>query len=222
MRAVGWLTIGLGLACAGVPDEPPPTPMPPQPPASAEVAAPAGDWIAAAVDEALSFEVMPGTTGEEDDGTRAAALRTFFETHPEYSDPARREALAMHACGLDGTEAAHEFLVNPPPKEPVLVDVVAEDWKVFVTHADSYCTSDDWGWYSAEAGQFATARGAVTAGGSPTNDVVIVRREGTEVARAPLSGQGWLMLRSGKPAEELPYDPSFQDAMEAYLGAAAR
>ena len=135
LSALSALVAALSLACAGGPTTPEPaapSPAPGQPasltqaapPPASEAAAAAGTapppgWVDQAVAEALEWEVMPGTTGEPDDGTRAAALRSFFLAHPEYSDADRRSLLANEACGLGGTEAAHAWLANPPPRTPL-------------------------------------------------------------------------------------------------------
>lgn len=229
MRAALVLSALFALGCAGLGSEPaPPPPAPPVPePAPAPNPAPDPEppadeaWVDEAVAEALEWEVMPGTSGGEEDPARPAALRAFFLAHPEYRDPEQRARLAREACGLDGTEAAHAYLVNPPPKTPVIVEVSGADWKVMVSHADAHCTSDDWSWYTSEASQAAAARGAVTAYGGAENDVVVVVSAGTELARIPLSGQGWLMARAGREPAEAPYDPSsYGPAFEAYFGPA--
>lgn len=228
MRPTLLLTTILALGCAGLGTEPAPPPAEPPVPDAApappepEVAAPtADDWVTEAVEQALAWEIMPGTSGGEVDPERAATLRAFFLAHPEYRDPDKRALLARQACGLDGTEAAHAYLANPPPKTPVTVEVTGTDWKVMVAHADDHCTSDDWSWYTNEASQAASARGAVTAYGGPENDVVVVVSGGTEVARFPLSGQGWLMARAGQEPTEAAYDPSsYVGSFDAYFGPA--
>lgn len=219
---VGSVSVLVVLGCGGQSpigsmDQAAVVPVPPS--EASEPPEAEASWVDVAVQEALEWEVMPGTTAEEDDGTRAAALRTFFLAHPEYEDPARRAPLAESACGLDGTEAAHEYLVNPPPKVPVVVDVSVEDWKVFATHADRHCTSDDWGWYASESNMAAADRGVTTAHGGPDNDVLIVRRDGVEVARVPLAGQGFLVVRAGAKEQELGYAPTPEilPEMEAYF-----
>lgn len=213
MRLLATACCVANLACAGSAEPPVAGP------AGGAAAAVRDGWIDGAVEEALAWEVQPGTTAEPDDGTRAAALRAFFAAHPEYADPARRQALAAHACGL-GTEAAHAWLAAPPPRAPLVVEVAADAWEVFVAHADVHCTSDDWGWYAAEAAEAAGARGAVTGYGSPEHDVVVVRRAGVEVARAPLTGQGYLLLAAGAAAAALDYAPTPEllDDLDAYFG----
>lgn len=242
MRPLLPLYLLLLLACAGIPNpeeypdpvltpdatpapaEPTPLaplapPAPPGPPAVAANGDPA--WIAEAVAAALEWEVMPGTTGEPDDGTRAAALRTFFLAHPEYIDATLRERLASEACGL-GTEGAHEWLTKPPPKTPAIVEVNTDAWEVFVAHSQYNCTSDDWSWYSSEASEAASARGAVTGYAGANNDVVVVQREGRELARIPVKEQGFLAARAGAEPKELGYSPTPElvPDLDAYFGAA--
>lgn len=235
MRTLLPLTALVALACAGIPDpeaNPDPVLMPP-PVATEATPAPAdktpapvttnGDpaWVAQAVAEALEWEVMPGTEGEPDDGTRAAALRTFFLAHPEYADAARRERLSSEACGL-GTEAAHEWLTKPPPKTPAIVEVSTDAWEVFVAHSQYNCTSDDWSWYSNETSEAAIARGAVSGYAGPNNDVVVVQRDGREVARIPVKEQGFLVARAAAEPKEIGYSPTPEllPELDAYFGAA--
>ena len=223
MRPAWILTALATLACAGLGgNAPEPRPEPPPVPVPEPEPEPDGAWVSAAVEEALAWEVMPGTTEEPDaSGERAEALRHFFLAHPEYADPAAREPLAAHACGMDGTEAAHAWLTHPPPKTPVTIDDDRDDWRVLVVHADVHCTSDDWAWYSSEAVQGAQARGALTAWGGPDEDVVVVRSNGREVARVPLSGQGFLAARAGTEPADLPYDPSvISEGLDAMFGPA--
>lgn len=233
MRTLLPFTALLALACAGIPDPeenpdpvltPPPVATEATPaPAEAPPAAPNGDpeWVAKAVAEALEWEVMPGTEGEPDDGTRAAALRTFFLAHPEYADTARRERISFEACGL-GTEAAHEWLTNPPPKTPAIVEVTTDAWEVFVAHSPNNCTSDDWSWYSNEASEASIARGAVSGYAGPNNDVVVVQRDGRELARIPVKEQGFLVARAGAEPKEIGYAPTSElmPELDAYFGAA--
>lgn len=216
------LALLLACACARAPSAP--EAAAPDPAVEGSIppaAAPDPAWVAGAVQEALEWEIMPGTTAEEDDGTRAAALRTFFLAHPEYADPARREALAAHACGLGGTEAAHQHLASPPAPEPLIVQVSGADWRVFVAHADRWCTSDDWSWYSNEASEAAAAHGAVVAYGDPKARELVIRQGEEELARVPLAGQGFLIARAGAAPEELGYGPteSLSPRMAAYFGA---
>ncbi|MSQ04261.1 MAG: hypothetical protein EXR71_20640 [Myxococcales bacterium] len=133
--------------------------------------------------EALSWEQMPGTSGGEEDPKRPPALHAFFLGHPEYADPAHREALAGEACGMDNTEAAHAWLKNPPPRTPLILEVTSESWKVFVAHSSHHCTSDDWAYYTSEANTAASQRGADVGYADPTNDAVVVRLHGQELAR---------------------------------------
>ncbi len=183
------------------------------------VAAPLADseWVDGAVGEALVWEIMPGTTGDEDDGHRAAELRSFFLAHPEYRDPARRVILSRHACGLGGTEAAHRYLSGPPPRETLVIDVTVDDWRLLVVHADDYCTSDDWTYYSNDAQQAGIALGAATEYAGPDVVDVAVRRGGVEQSRLPVTGQGYLMVRAGQDPLDLEYSPTFKDDMEQYF-----
>lgn len=186
-------------------------------------AAPDDAWIAGAVTEALDWEVMPGTDGGEPDPARAVALRTFFKAHPEYRDPARRAALAREACGLEGTEAAHKYLTSPPPRAPVVVEVAAQDWKLFLVHRDQHCTSDDFAWYASEAAEAARTHGAAVEWAGPTNDALVVRAQGREVARIPLSGTGYLLARSGRTPRGTDYGPQELEAtFAAYYGPAGK
>lgn len=129
-RGLGAIAVAAGvffasLGCAGFTGSEAPTPVsevaagpqpavPPAPDVAPAGVAPPADaaaaadppWIADAVAEALDWEVMPGTTEDPDDGTRAAELRTFFLAHPEYADASRRTALSADGCAV-GTEAAH-------------------------------------------------------------------------------------------------------------------
>jgi hypothetical protein len=240
MRRAGLFIPPLLLACAGIPGGGSPG-APANLPSSGDAAgaptreptgagATAGEtvgtaadepaWVARAVAEALAWEVMPGTEGPEDDGTRAAALRTFFLAHPEYADPALREKLAAEACGMDGTEEAHTYLTGPRVREPLVVQVQGDAWELLVGHADHHCTSDDWSWYSTETAQEAAARGAATDYGSPKNDVLVVQRDGVELHRYPLKGQAFVMLRAGADLEPLPYQPTSENlpALDRYFG----
>lgn len=233
MRSLLLLSILATVGCAGggtgpSPSAPPAeTPPPADPPPIAEPppAAPTGEdpaWIATAVEEALAWEIMPGTSGEDEgNAERSAALRTFFLAHPEYQAEERRALLAAEACGLGGTEAAHEYLAKPPPKTPVVIEVQGADWRVLVAHADHHCTSDDWSYYSNEASEGAQARGAVTGYGGATNDAVVVQSGGVELARYPLTGQGFLAAKAGAEPTEILYDPSaIGPGLDAYFGPA--
>ncbi len=225
MQRLLWIGLPLALACGGLTTSQATPPVPsdaPEAAPQADLQAPQAPetpttWVDQAVEEALANEIMPGTSGDEDDGTRAAALRKFFEAHPEYQDPARREPLWAHACGL-GTEGAHDYLTNPPPKKEEVVEVTDEDWKVFVAHSGAACTSDDWSWYTHEVSEAAAARGAVLGHGDMDTNMVIVKRNGVEVARAPLTGFGWLALRAGKPPLDIDYDPSNVEKMDEVFG----
>jgi len=173
-------------------------------------------WIDAAVEEALDSEIMPGTSGEPD-LSRKGALKIFFKAHPEYRDADQRAQLWEHACGLDGTEAAHAFITNPPPKKPVEVEVKGDDWRVFVAHASGHCTSDDWGYYSSEANQAATEHGATTAYGNANSDQLIIRKDGKELHRIQLSGQGFIAVRAGQKPSPMVYDPGISGSVARYF-----
>ena len=176
-------------------------------------------WIDQAVQEALDWEIMPGTSGGEEDPARPQVLRAFFLSHPEYADPEQRQRLSAQACGFDGTEAAHEYLAHPPARTAVTVEVDVAEWRVLVPIVDVHCTSDDWSWYSNEASEAAVARGAVTSYGGADNDVLVVMSGGTELARVPLVGQGFLAVRAGAGPLEIDYDPSvIERSLEAYFG----
>lgn len=190
-------------------------------PGPGEVAAGDPAWVAAAVEEALAWEIMPGTTGEPEPG-RAGELRAFFLGHPEYADATRRAALAEHACGI-GTEGAHTQLTAPPAKVALELTVDAADWRVVVAHASTHCTSDDWSWYTSEVGEALQARGVAYGYGGPDHDVAVVRREGVEVARLPLAGQGFAAVRAGAAPIEVEYGPTegVLAALDPYLGTRA-
>ncbi|MCA9489814.1 MAG: hypothetical protein KC621_07815 [Myxococcales bacterium] len=226
-RRLGVTVAALTLACGGMetPVEPtsapvdPPEVVEPEPAAPPEPEDPTA-WVDEAVREALDWEIMPGTSGEEgDDGQRAEALRTFFLAHPEYAEAEAREPLAAHACGMDGTEAAHEWLTNPPPKVPLVIEVDDDEWRLLVAHADVHCTSDDWAWYSSEAISGAEARGAKTAWAGPDEDLVVVRVGGEERIRLPLTGQGFFVARANAKPGEIAYDPSaITSGLDDYFG----
>jgi hypothetical protein len=225
MRSLLLVSTALLLACAGLPSTSTSPPAGPADPAAADPTAPVPPtdpqlaWVDGAVAEALYWEVMPGTSGDEDDGTRAAELRTFFLAHPEYADAARRELLAREACGLDGTEAAHAWVSSPPARTPLVVDVQSEAWELFVAYADQNCTSDDWSWFTNEANLAAAARGATTAYADPRHDAVIVNLNGREVVRIPLEGTGYLGARAGVDPQELGYTPASElPDFDAYFG----
>lgn len=192
----------------------PEAPILPVPPAPDTVA-----WVDQAVAEALEWEVMPGTTGDPDDGTRAAALRTFFLAHPEYADAARRTPLADHACAI-GTEASHERITKPPARVPLEVTVDKDSWQLVVAHSSVLCTSDDWSWYTHEVSEAMGAMGIQYGYAPAGNDVVIVRRGGAEVARLPLEGQGYVVAGAGRSPLELGHDVSAGviEAVSKYFG----
>lgn len=193
---------------------------------SAEPAAPAAPaareapaWLDEAVEAALEWEIMPGTTGEPTP-ERAEELRAFFASHPEYEDPQRRALLADPACGLASTEAAHELLQAPAETEPLVVEVSGEGWAVVVAHVDVLCTSDDWTTYSHDALQAGADAGATTAYASADNPVVLVRAGEQELARVALEGQGFLVVRAGQEPAEIGYDPSAPEQVRVTLGGA--
>jgi hypothetical protein len=213
MRTTAAFVTLLAVACSGDPSVPvapvvPVVPVVPVAPVDEAVAEVQADWVESAVSEALGWEVMPGTTGEDDDGTRAAALRTFFQAHPEYRDPDRRALLAAEACGLGGTEQAHAWLANPPAPKALDVEVTSPDWAIFVAHADQNCTSDDWSYYSTEVGEAAAARGAGNHYAGAGTNAVVVRMAGSELIRIPLQGQGFLVARAGAEPQDLAYAPT--------------
>lgn len=191
--AAGLLILGLGCAGLGRPA--------PGPPA---VADPAVDWVDAVAEEAVAWEIMPGTTAPENP-ERPAQLRVFFAAHPEYADPARRALLADLACAF-GVEQGHERLLHPAPREALVVDVEAADWRVVVAHADGWCTSDDWSWFTNSVDEAVRAEGVTTAYGGAIHDALVVRRGGVEVGRYPLTGQGYLMVAAGRSPGEAGHD----------------
>lgn len=222
----GW-AIGVGalwaLGCGGLfgetaedgaavvdPVEVPPEPVPEieEPPEAAP------DWIDALIPKAIEWEIMPGTTADENP-ERPAQLRAFFEAHPEYRDDEALQAeLADLACAF-GVEDGHERRVNPPPATPLVVEVSTDDWRVMVAHAGGWCTSDDWSWFTNEVQEAVTAKGITWGYGDATNDVLIVKRGETELARQPLAGSGYTMLAAGKSAGETGHD-----MVDGVLGAA--
>lgn len=216
-----------------VPQPAAPTPPPAKaPPAEVSATPPVGapptaeapsasndpEWIASAVDEALQWEVMPGTSDEPKPG-RSEALRTFFLAHPEYADEGRRAKLAEHACGL-GTEGAHDWVTKPRPETPLKVTVSAPDWKVVVAHSSNNCTSDDWSWFNDQVHTGTTERGVGWGYGAPENDVLVVQRDGKEVARHALRGQGYLLVKAGSPPQEVEHSPadSVLEEVDGYFG----
>jgi hypothetical protein len=180
---------------------------------------PSEPWIDEAVAEALSWEIMPGTEAEEDDGTRAAALRAFFAAHPEYADPAKREALGRHGCGPDLTEGAHAFLNSRTPKETVYVDAPGTGWGLVAAYADVLCTSDDWTWFTAEVNQAASERGFLTTYADAKAGTIVVREGGKEVGRAVLEGQGYVLMKAGARPVLVGHDTpdTVIEAMDGYF-----
>lgn len=234
-EAIGLVGVLLGLGCGGVeallnpalePLEPgveepgaeapgveePKQPEPKQPEPE--------DWIEIAVEEALGWEEMPGTTMDEDYAEqRRGELRTFFEAHEVYADPQEREKLADLACAFQ-IEGAHERLRSPKPREAAEVEVDGDGWRLVVAHASGWCTSDDWSWFTAEVGEALEGTGIVYAYAGAENDVLVVRRGGAEVARHPLEGQGYLLLAEGRPPGEAPHDmvDGVLEAASGYFG----
>ena len=206
------LTWCFTLACSSASSaaEPKPTPV------TKSAASTDAAWIDTAIEEALDAELMPGTSGGPDP-SRKDALRAFFKAHPEYKQPDRRALLWEHACGLDGTEAAHAFITEPPPKTPVQIEVKTDDWGVLVAHASGHCTSDDWSHYSYEASEAARALGVTTAYGNPKNDALIIRRDGKELHRIKLEGQGFIAVRAGKAPMPMMYDPGISGEVKRFF-----
>lgn len=218
MKPAVCVMIALGLGCSGLGEQlPEAVPVAPEPPvAPVPVEPPPSDWVTQAVELALEAEVMPGTEGG-DSPERAAELRTFFLAHPEYQDRARLDVLLEDACA-DGVEGMHERLLHPPKKEPVVVDVDSDDWRLVVVHTDHRCTSDDWGWYTAQVAEGLAAWKVPSAYAHSDNDVVVVRRAGQEVARFPLKGQGYALFGAGREPAEVDHDMS--DSVLAQIASA--
>lgn len=186
----------------------------------ASPAAPPDDsWIDEAVEQALDWEEMPGTT-RDDDPVHTEALRSFFKTHPEYRDPARRQALADMACAL-GTEQAHERLMKPNKPAPMAVEVSGPQWQVVVAHASDWCTSDDWSVFTHTVGEAARARGIAYAYAGAEVSEVVVTAAGAEQARLTLSGQGYLMAKANAPSRGAGHDlpDGVISEMTKYFGA---
>ena len=226
--ALGWVCLG----CAGIaptpPTEvpsPPPVadrPPPPTPPPAPTPPPEPPNWIAEAIEEAVQWEVMPGTSGEEEPGRRDE-LRGFFEAHPEYEDPQKREGLADLACGM-GTEGGHAWLMKPEPKTPAVVQVSSDEWRVVLAHASHWCTSDDWAWFTNEVAEEARKHGIQYAYAGATNDVMVVMHGEEQVARYPLSEEGYLFAAPGRESENTDHDlPEFViSAMDTYFGLPSR
>lgn len=210
------LILALLLACgnpapapqAAPPTAPSSTPTPPPPPSTTAPTTPGATpaWVAEAVAEALEEEIQPGTTGEAAPG-RDVALTAFFIAHPEYENPERRGLLSRDACAV-GIEAAHARLVSPPPRTPHVVQVTTGDWRVVAIHAEGLCTSDDWGWFTSEVGEALRPLGVVVEGTTADNDVLVVQVNGAEVARAPLTDDGYTALRPGKAPLQVGHAPT--------------
>lgn len=190
-----------------------PKPEPEEPPEQV-------DWIDAAVQEAIGWEEQPGTMLDEAYvQRRLPELRTFFQAHPEYEDPERRETLADLACAFQ-LEGAHERLANPEPTAPLEVEVTGEDWRVLVSHASGWCTSDDWAWFSNSVHEAAEAEGITTGSAGAQNPELVVVRDGTVLVRHPLEDQGYALLQAGKAPEEVEHDmvDGVLAAASAYFG----
>ena len=199
------LLVGLTLACAGAPTPTTGTPVD-------------EGWVAAAVEEALDWEVMPGTTGDPEPG-RAEALRAFFLAHPEYQDPERRAGLADLACAF-GTEEAHTRLTQPTPAVPFVVEVTEPSWRLVVIHAGDWCTSDDWAWFTNEIGEALQTHGIQSVYADASHNAVVVQRGGQEAGRYPLEGTGYLALQAGRAPEDTAHDlpESVMSQLNTYFG----
>lgn len=210
-------------ACTGAPQPaaPPPT-TPAEAAPRAEAVAPAAvegpPWVEAAVREALEWEVMPGTTAVEDP-TRPPALRAFFLGHPEYEAADRRAALADLACAF-GTEEAHKRLSAPAAPAPYVVELTDPSGRVVLAHASSWCTSDDWSWFTNEVGEALKGRGIPYAYAGAEYNELVLRRGEAEVARFPLSGQGYLATELGRAPTEIGHSmvEDVLPALWAYYG----
>jgi len=173
-------------------------------PGDEEKGDPMPPWVDAAVQEAVDWEEMPGTTSE-DDPARRDALRAFFLAHPVYEDPARRQALADMACAM-GTEAAHERLAKQPPAKPMVVEVKGPAWRLVVAHASDWCTSDDWAYFTHTVDEGVTARGIDYAYAGAEVSEVVVTSGGAEQARLTLDGQGYLLAKANARSQDAAHD----------------
>ncbi|MCA9569208.1 MAG: hypothetical protein KC656_15270, partial [Myxococcales bacterium] len=162
------------------------------------------DWIEAVIDEAIDMETQPGTSPDGSDEQRAR-LRAFFEAHPEYREASERQKLADLACAF-GIEDAHAKLTSPEPRTPLTVTVTADGWKLVVAHASDWCTSDDWAWFTNDVQTAVTAKGVLWDYAGARNDAVVVMRDGAELVRVPLEGQGYLVLGDGVEKAEIGHD----------------
>lgn len=230
---VGILSLWWVFGCSGA-GKPPPQPAPvasepapvapepaqaaPEPASEAPVPPAAGEWIDEAVALALEWEVQPGTSPEEDP-ERPGQLRTFFEAHPEYSDSEKLYQLQDPACAF-GIEGAHERL--GAKKEPLVVEVSSDDWRVMVAVAGGFCTSDDWAWFTNEVQETVKQKKITYEYATADNDVLVIRRAGKELLRRPLDGQGYVMLAAGKEPGETGHDmvPGVLAAASDYFGVA--
>jgi hypothetical protein len=179
---------------------------------------PTPEWVTEAVAQATDWEVMPGTTSEENP-ERTLELRAFFLAHPEYEDPDERQKLADMACSL-GTEEAHKRLNNPKAAQPMVVHVDSASWSLVISHSSYWCTSDDWSYFTNEVDEAVAAKGIQTAYANAEVSQVVVKSGETELARIPMDGQGYVFARAGQPTSEMEHDMPegvIQGAME-YFG----
>lgn len=207
-RAWGAVGLGLLLGCGGL------VQVPPNAPGPVAEAPPAPDPLEALVEQALEWEVMPGTTAEPSPG-RADELRAFFRAHPEYlTDPAAREALADLACAF-GVEEGHRRRLHPDPPAPLVVEVGDADWKVMVARSDRWCTSEDWSWFVHDVSAAVQPR-VVWGYADPGNPELIVVRGGEELGRTALDRGGYLTWAAGR-------EPAWadHDVPESVVGVAA-
>ena len=174
-------------------------------------------WLDEAVADALTFMVQPGTEAEDVTPEEAARVRAFFASHPEYADEEKRWELAAHACGI-GLEGAHTFLTHPPPKTAVRQSVDATGWVVAVMHTTDHCTSDDFGWYMAEAQEVARASGALVVWAGPNHDAVELMHDGKVTKRFALTGEAEVtILRDGNEPAFVSYGPGMDSEVRSIL-----
>ena len=86
-----------------------------------------------------------------------------------------------------------------------------------VAYADVMCTSDDWTAYSHAALEAGAQAGAVTGYADARRTVLLVRAGEEELARVPLEGQGFLVVRAGQEPVPIGYDPSAPEAVRRTL-----
>ena len=162
------------------------------------------------------FLVQPGTEEEERTPEQVAAVRGFFADHPEYQDEDKRNRLADHACGL-GLEGAHAYLTSPPPKTAVRATVEGDAWRVVVMHTKVHCTSDDFGWYMAEAQEAAVAAGAQAVWAGPKHDAIELSVGGGKTERVSLGEHDFLILRAGQDMVPVEYGPGMAGIVSEVL-----